>query len=313
MLIIKKKMNQVINNIIEECDMISTNNQLGKHIGRGGNGTIYEVISEPDSVIKVSRHYMNSDQRLQEQNCINGDGCINEILMEGLIMQVLSTLDCDHFVKFKSLCMDIKENRYLLKLQKLNSAFTFTQIQSVLTQYQLLSILFQLTYALWLANTKVNFVHSDLIGSNIMIQFVPETIYHYKIDELELSIENYGVHATIFDFGYSRIKIDDTAVVSTSTLPDYLKKQIIIKRDYIPDNYTLDNMFDGMIDICKIYNNPNFKTKLINFYQEVPGLIDCLNLCKTKLPYFAVIPPLPKCINSKSILLSNLFDSIKKS
>ena len=289
---------------IDDCEDTFINKVLqSEQVGEGGNGDIYLL---DDSIVKVSKkEFLKGEQRTQsEEKCFSGEGCDNDLLLEALIMAQLNKLNLPTFVRFESVCFS-KTLGYVLTMKHLKNAVPFTNIQRQLSKQQLLSILFQLIFALYQANSMLHFVHSDLIGMNIMIQMVPDQMLRYPSLN-DLTIHNFGVRPVIIDFGYSRIQVNDSS------------KLIKLTPSSIPDKFEPEELFDGWIDLCKLLANPNFKNKCLEEYKRAiidnTTLLDLINECNFKTQFYRAVPPFPS-VNSTNIhrklLLSSLFDQIK--
>jgi serine/threonine protein kinase len=265
-------------------------NKLGKVINSGGNGIIYEMKNNPNIVAKTSKIIPNTED---ESDCINGNGCLNDIIMEALILYNLSTLNCEHFVKLEDIYLC--DDKYYILMEKINGAdFTTFKKYNFIDNEMMLSILFQITYALYIANSKLNFVHGDLIGKNIIISNVDRQVKTYIVEGKKIKIDNFGIRVILIDFGFSRLKHDKWKL--------FYPKSDFFKTD--------EDLFNGTADICKLYRNPNFKLKtfdstMINGY----SLTSILNNCKSHGWSYVAIPPFP-LIKAEDILLSSLFNDI---
>jgi len=268
-------------------------------VASGGNADIYEL--DDHSLVKISTHFKPTrNNKSLEKKCKEGYGCENDILLEAIIMKQLNSLNLPNFVRFEKVCFS-SEFGYLLQMKKVNNAVSFTNIHYKLSREQMLSILFQLTYALKMANEKNYFVHSDLIGQNIMIKVGKNEIIEYK--DLRMRINNFGVTPVIIDFGYSRIQVGDNL------------RLVKITPSVIPDKFNPDELFSGWIDLCKIYANPNFRKKIEDLYGStvIHGhpLRDIIKECNFKTQFYRVVPPFPKQQSPHyHLLMSELFNEI---
>lgn len=267
---------------------------LGEIIDEGGYGYIYNMLNDDKIVAKISKKAEDFDIDI-ENRCISGKGCNDEIILEGLIMEKLSSLKSKHFVHFKGLynC----DNKYILLMEKLNGISYQSLLKQNINDNIKLQILFQITYALYIANTKLNFVHGDLISKNIMIENVEEEDYEYIIDNKKIYVPNMGVRAIIFDFGFSRLNYKGWKF--------YQYSQKHYKND--------DELFDGTADVCKIYNNPTMALPKLFSNIIVNGLPlnKILKTCKTVGWSYIPVPPFPK-LQAIDILRTNLFDELYK-
>jgi serine/threonine protein kinase len=271
---------------------------IERQINRGGSGSIIQLTN--GMVVKqridTETDFSTGEQRSQEQACLDGKGCENDILLEGLTMHVLNSLGSKHFARLEGLYKC--NNDYFLVMEKLDGMdyTTYLKRNPDIDPLDRLTILVQITYALYLANSQFDFVHGDLIGRNVMIVKVPESIETYKIGSKTIRASNRGLRVVLVDFGFSRIR----------------QNGIDIFR--VPQNITMfpteEDLFNGTADICKIYGNPNFK--LDNFNTTIIGgrrLSDIIKECQSYGWSYVAVPPFP-AISAEDILKSSLFDNI---
>ncbi len=90
---------------------------------------------------------------------------------------------------------------------------TFAKQKIELSQYK--SILFQVLYFLYEAQTKFEFIHHDLHAKNILIQLDKNTTTYSFNDKKYVNRE--GVVVKITDYGISRIQIPETKEVIYNT------------------------------------------------------------------------------------------------
>jgi hypothetical protein len=271
---------------------------LGEIIDEGGYGYIYNMINDDKIVAKISKKKEMTPPGFDiniENKCISGRGCSDEIILEGLIMEKLNSLNSKHFVNFKGLYKC--DNQYILLMEKLNGISYQSLLKQNINDKIKLQILFQITYALYIANTKLNFVHGDLISKNIMIENVIEEDCEYLVDKKKIYIPNMGIRVIIFDFGFSRINHKGWKF--------YQYNQQHYKNE--------DELFDGAADICKIYNNPTMALPKLfsNVVINSLSLNEILKTCKTIGWSYIPVPPFPK-LKAIDILRTNLFDELYK-
>ena len=288
---------------------------MGKEIAKGGYGAIFQL----SNGMLVKKSHGLKPQLLEGlspeedlNNCVTGKGCKNDIILEGLIMHALSTLNSEHFVRIEEFyhC----ENNYYIVMESLNGESYSNFIKkNAIDMRTRLTILFQITYALHLANSKLSFVHGDLIGQNIMITKIPRKIIEYKVTTFSgttvYKIDNLGIRVVLIDFGFSRIKIPDPDKKNGPGIELY---QTFRNPEYFP---TKLDLFNGAADICKVYSNPTIvkdidMTKGIINNGLISGrLIGILKQCKSVHWSHVAVPPFPQ-IFAGDILKSGLFNSI---
>ena len=275
------------------CKRVMEN--LGEIIDQGGYGYIYSMRNDEKLVAKITKENKTIPPGFDinvENRCISGKGCSDDIILEGLIMEKLNSLNSKHFVSFKGLYKC--NNQYILLMEKLNG-ISYKDFLKQNINYEIkLQILFQITYALYISNTKLNFVHGDLISKNIMIENVKEEDYEYIIDNKKIYVPNMRIRVVIFDFGFSRINY---------------KGWKFYQQHYKND----DELFDGTADICKVYNNPTMV--LPEFFDNImiKGVLlkEILKSCKTTGWSYIPVPPFPK-LKAIDILRTDLFDELYK-
>jgi len=282
---------------ITECEGIDASLRTAKRIGNGGYGQVYLL---PDGTLLKKALHPKMENPSEKSDCLEGRGCKNELLLEALIMRALGELNCEHFVKFENLyeCA----GQYYLVMENLGHSTTFTAYvnKKRLSREARLSILFQITYALYLAHEEFQFVHGDLIGENIMIQQVPREMNEYTIGPHVYKFDNCGLRVVIIDFGFSRLKYEGISLYQTYLNPE----------DFKDDRAR----FNGAADVCKVYKNPtiikdlNLSEPLING----KSLSSILARCKEKQGntwQHVFVQPFPR-LKAVDVLLSSLFDSL---
>jgi hypothetical protein len=286
---------------------------MGKEIAKGGYGAIFQL----SNGMLVKKSYGLKPQALDGlspeedlNNCVTGKGCKNDIILEGLIMHALSTLNSEHFVRIEEFyhC----ENNYYIVMESLNgeSYSNFIKKNAIDMQTRL-TILFQITYALHLANSKLSFVHGDLIGQNIMITKVPRKIIEYKVttfyNTTVYKIDNLGIRVVLIDFGFSRIIIDNPNEKNANGIELY---QTFRNPEYFP---TKLDLFNGAADICKVYSNPTIVKGIdmskATINNGIRKLITMIQNCKSVHWSHIAVPPFPQMF-ADDILRSGLFNSI---
>ena len=263
----------------------------GAKISSGGYGEIYQLAN--GMLIKKSLNpIITANVEKDKLDCVEGRGCKNDILLEGLVMSILAELKSEHFVKFEKIYKCGPQ--YYIVMENLGNKdcmpFTDYITKHKLSRQKRLSILFQITFALHLAHSKLSFVHGDLIGKNVMIKDVPREIKDYGVYG---KIDNQGVRVILIDFGFSRLKYKGTRLYQTHRNPEWFANDT--------------ELFDGAADICKIYRNPNFAQDLLSPFKN---LSTSINKCNSKEWSNVAVPPFPK-INASDVLESTLFDEIK--
>lgn len=289
-----------------DCDLFDTTSLLSRPLlGRGGYGEVREL--DKDRIVKIGTRLVENYSLADETDCLTNRGCKSDILMEGLILSILDSLDCRHIPHFYGLYKC--DNIYYLVMERIYGD-TFTDCNYDLSLEQRLVVLFQLTYALYMANSHFRFVHGDLIGKNIMIADADNEYDEYNIDGKLVRIRNFGIRLYMIDFGFSRLSYQDhdEKVVIFQSGREIVDEPI---RKLMSPEY----MFDGRADLCKIYANPNFRRGL-DFKKVVmrsgQTLDEVISRCVTFGKYYVSVPPFPK-LDYLELLFSSLFDPIKTS
>lgn len=79
---------------------------------------------------------------------------------------------------------------------------------------QMISILLQIFFTIWIANVETNFTHWDLHLGNILLRKVrANTAIRYSINNEIYMVATYGYIATIIDYGFATINIPNTNVL----------------------------------------------------------------------------------------------------
>ena len=175
------------------------------------------------------------------------------------------------------------------KLNRDNGSNTYTNICRTLSLDEKTVILFQLIYALYLAQNAFDFIHGDLIGQNIYIERVPHETITYSIPDTDLvfKVPNQGINVKLIDFGSSQIR-------QTGSTDQFFSPECKYMTPYEKGWKSAD--------LCKILNNPNMKIPQVDVLKEAFGL----NNCKTRGRFFTVIPTFIE-LTPLDLFKSNLF------
>lgn len=307
------KLETIIQTDPKLCAELTAN--MGELLNSGAYGNIIKYME--NKVIKIS----NRSADIIEENeieCLNNEGCVNDILLEGLILYVLNKLKLEHFPRFYGLYRCTLGNiapGYMIVMERLHNNMDYhnfiqnnalSNIDENLPIY--LSILFQITYTLHVAYSKLHFVHGDLNSDNIQIipvlnEVKEYTIHHDGKDHI-ITASNNGILVVLIDFGFSRIRYNDVN-----------GKQIELFQKYYNQEWfaTNDQLFDECADLCKIYGEgsplyelPGYETTMINGL----SLSAIVKKCNYQNWNYISVPPYPK-LTSAEILLSALFMPIR--
>lgn len=240
------------------------------------NSSVYETAS---TIVKT--------QKPKSYDCINDNGdyaCKSTIILESLVLTVLNKLNSKHIPRIIS-TTSCGKNVYL-EIEKVNGK-TLTEVHHLLTDSQKEAIIFQILYTLYEFQVY-EFQHGDLIGSNIMIEFVPETITEYNISDEVYLMSNYGINVKLIDFEFSRVTVFGIYIFNEN-----------VRKQYYVDEY--DVKYNPLIDIGRLLGNPNLMTQNIK---------DRNNILFNRDYKFNVIAPYP-VIDIYGVI-SLLFDLPKK-
>ena len=275
------------------CQMIDEGFELS-FLNEGGFGEIYGTIFK-DIVLKRGKRRLKNVEELECLLPSGNYGCRDENISDASISAALTTLGLDNFAMFHGLFTC--DRRIYIAMEKI-TGMTYTKLEPHLDVETKDSILFQLIYALMMAQDKFQFCHNDLIGSNIILKSVPERTLTYEIDGKSFAVPNHGYCPVIVDFGKSRLTLTGGISIFNANMLKYYPGQKIIP-------------YSGSADICKLLKNP----KMIDWNVSKPqsklfhtsGWEQLTNECRFGGPYFAVIPPFPK-YNARDVFATDLFD-----
>ena len=190
--------------------------------------------------------YLNTiikTQNIENITSLNEYGdyaCNSSLMLESIILTMLNKLESSHYPKLIDLFK--YENEICLQMEKIEGK-TYTSIHKRLNDDQKDAILFQLLYTLY-ETSIYEFVHGDLIGSNIMIEPVEEKEIEYKIEGKSFNISNFGFNVKLIDFEFSRMTAYKTYIFNEN-----------IRERYYSQEY--DVPYNPSIDIGKLLGNPN--------------------------------------------------------
>lgn len=131
------------------------------------------------------------------------------------------------------------------------------------------SILFQICFALAVAQKKYNFIHNDLHSSNIMFETTTQKFIYYKVNNKLFKIPTFNKLCKIIDFGRATFIIDKHVYFS-----DVFKRDGDAEGQY---DYPYNNYFKN----CKIRPNPSFDlarlaTTIYERFEDDSELIDLM-------------------------------------
>ena len=221
--------------IFENLNYSSLNIFDAKIVSQSFKSTIYK---KSDIIIKT----LNYEVDTSSLNIYYDYEFQNTILLEGVILYFLSSLNSPHFPTFISL--NNLYNKPIILMNEIHGS-TLSECHTTLSNDQKEVILFQLCYALYIS-FQFKFTHGDLIGSNILIESVKQENKAYNIEGMEFHMNNLGVNVKIIDFEYSRIEVYDSYIFNSYMLKYHVGK-------YAPP-------YSACIDICKLFGNPNLMT-----------------------------------------------------
>ena len=256
--------------IFENLDFSDISTDAFEILSSRSKSTLY---SNENTVLKILNKH-SSTKSINEYQDYEFE---NSVLLEGCIMEALSSLNCPHFPKFISL--NRIDTEAILLMEKIRGE---TLTDSRLTDDEKEVVIFQVCYALYLAS-QYKFVHGDLIGSNILIERIEREVKEYNIEGIIFIIDNQGINIKLIDFEFSRIEVFNSYVFNSKMMTYHQTK-------YAPP-------YSVCIDVCKLLGNPRLKTSL-----------DCSELMKDNhfnRSYFVIEPY--QSFSILSVFSSNLF------
>lgn len=231
--------------------------QKQKELGRGGQGKVYSYCrknTEQDCVA-VKKIYIEAQQSKYLSDPFGKRSLLHSTFIElasmKMINQFVLSNVCPNFIlhytwRFKSrsgICDDLYPNVAYFFNEYISNSQTFTEwIKKELSQEEFYNAYFQIIYALYTLQLRLNMTHLDLHTDNIIVQKVPKGGYwEYTIGENTYYVPNLGYIFYINDFGHAWI-------------PNVLKSWFIRQR-YNPKR--IKSHFDLMI----LYRSHINKTK----------------------------------------------------
>jgi ankyrin repeat protein len=221
-------------------------------IQRTYKSTVYEL----DNIIIKSQ----SISKIDSINEYGDYGFYSSVLLEGTILSILNKFNTENFPKL--LDFYINDGNIYIEMEKVNGK-TLTEIHSSLSYIQKEAIIFQLFNILYQAELY-EFIHGDLIGSNIIIEFVEEKDIDYKFNNTIFKKSNCGINVVLIDFEFSRMTAYNTYIFNE-----------VVRKKYHKDKY--DVPYNPMFDICKIFGNPDLMTQGLKNKTNIKCNYNCNN------------------------------------
>ena len=231
--------------------------QKQTELGRGGQGKVYSYCKKDDDqkCVAVKKIYIEEQQSkylsdpFSKRSLLHGT--FIELAAMKMINQLILSKVCPNFIlhytwRFKSrsgICDDLYPNVAYFFNEYISDSQTFTEwVKSDHGIEELYNAYFQIIYAIYTLQLRLNMTHLDLHTDNIIVQKVPKGGYwEYTIDENTYYVPNLGYIFYINDFGHAWI-------------PNVLKSWFIRQR-YNPKR--IKSHFDLMI----LYRSHLNKTK----------------------------------------------------
>jgi len=171
---------------------------------------------------------LDNDDALKPKN----DLAKSKLSNKSIEFENLADIDIDN-LKIDDILPEKKFNNKLFYLKLTNYPISLNFMESMngslddmmnspksMTQTELLSILFQVSFGLAVANKEYRFVHNDLHAGNIMFQNTPQKYLYYYIHGNYYRIPSYNKIAKIIDFARATMYINNKWVVSDAFEPD---------------------------------------------------------------------------------------------
>lgn len=241
--------------------------QKQKELGRGGQGKVYSYCrknTEQDCVA-VKKIYIEAQQSKYLSDTFSKRSLLHSTFIELASMKLINEIVlynvCPNFIlnytwRFKTrsgICDDLYPNVAYFFNEYISNSQTFTEwIKKEPLTEELYNAYFQIIYAIYTLQLRLNMTHLDLHTDNIIVQTVPKGgFWEYTINENTYYVPNLGYIFYINDFGHAWI-------------PNVLKSWFIRQR-YNPKK--IKSHFDLMILYRSHYNNT--KKKFPKSFQKV--------------------------------------------
>lgn len=195
--------------------------QKQTELGRGGQGKVYKYCKQNTGkdCIAVKKIYIESQQSKYLIDPFGKRSLLHSTFIELAAMKMINQLVlskiCPNFIlnytwRFKSrsgICDDLYPNVVYFFNEYISDSQTFTEwIKQEVSQEELYNAYFQIIYAIYTLQLRLNMTHLDLHADNIIVQKIPKGGYwKYTIDENTYYVPNLGYIFYINDFGHAWI------------------------------------------------------------------------------------------------------------
>lgn len=300
-LVIEHFTNTILNNIItnnyfdkNKIKELENKNILIIH-NRGNEATIYKI--KLDTNFYIFKNYHNNFNKLEDRISFN-----NEKKVLSVVKMSIQNNICPNFIYCYKSSNDNDKYKYSLleyadgNVYDLFESYKCTIDNKEIYEKLIKSFLFQTLVSLLVLHEKYNIGHNDLHLKNIFYKKIKsDTIFNYKINDCEYSIETEGYLFMLGDFGQS-ISLEDLKnkkkeYIENNKLEKYKKIEILLS-PLISENYnSLMMLHNRLIKsyLEPIINDNNlknlFEKKIIaedNYYKIRKYLLD-RNVSKKKL------------------------------
>lgn len=210
---------------LHNVNFLDTPSKLGSH----GADIVAEMkYSVQDKFVKQGKHgsvffvrtpRSGTNLAVKRQQIKSPENYKDRAYRELRIFEALSKLNCSHFVSivnwYKIRTAEEEDEDEMAMHYVMECADkTFAETKN-LSGGEFKEILFQILYALSLAQEHIEFAHNDLHLRNILLSKLK---YPMKLNSKERSLQLKEWEVKICDFGLSRVKIDDEVIFNPTDI-----------------------------------------------------------------------------------------------
>lgn len=215
----------------------------------------------------------------------NGDyGCINAVILEGLILQCLPKSEY-----FQEIVEMNKTNTDVYITSKFSKGLPLNQTSLTANEYTV--ILFQCLHALY-SMDDYKFTHGNLIENNILVEEIKPTDIEYVIGNTTFKIPKCRFKIKLIDFEFSRMDLNDNTCIFNETM----------RKKYYSNSFFVE--YNPEVDICKLLSNQKLSSKIKHSsgYKKL--------LAHTNYKGNMIVPPF-NGVTYADVFNSNIFQNFK--
>jgi serine/threonine protein kinase len=261
---------------LTKCKELIKLNKL-EFINKGIQGEVFKVHSKYCGSVVIKKKLLR-EQDLKYKNAKTW--LKKQLKEEYLIMKITNTLInkfiCPNFIKV----YDFDDNIGLIIMEYANgdSKFLFANGKLFSTEIYK-SFLFQVMISIYYYNNALKLTHKDSRLQNILYKKInPNTIFHYKINNIDYYVPTYGYLFMLADFGAVHpLEFNDVEIFNFSIFVNYVNALYPLYKEKMKLTYQEEEIFDLVIEKKEFFDNNLFKQYKQTMIQKLSKVNEIMN------------------------------------